>query len=181
VKLRYAKRIDFTGDIEGYDNFDQFGPAVVELLRSESRSDVAIIVDRGYGFSSDHIQPHLIVDHINLSGDNPLVGPNNPIGQRFPVVNNIYISAADTMDQEETWAMGNPLGKLRNGIAAGVKQGLTLSEEDLKTIYKLGAGLYCYNLVPAMIVAAHAGLKVLGLVVPEGQQLNKDAKIAIYR
>ncbi len=181
MKLRYAKRIDFTGDIEGYDNFDQFGPAVVELLRSESRSDVAIIVDRGYGFSSDHIQPHLIVDHINLSGDNPLVGPNNPIGQRFPVVNNIYISAADTMDQEETWAMGNPLGKLRNGIAAGVKQGLTLSEEDLKTIYKLGAGLYCYNLVPAMIVAAHAGLKVLGLVVPEGQQLNKDAKIAIYR
>jgi hypothetical protein len=181
VKLRYAKRIDFTGEVEGFDRFDQFGQAVIDLIRSEARSEVVIVVDHGYGFANGHDQPHLIVDHLNLTGDNPLVGPNNPIGQRFPVVNDIYISAADTMDQEETWAIGHPLGKWRNGIAAGVKQGLALSDEDLSTVHKLGAGLYCYNLVPAMIVAAHAGLKVLGLVMPKGQQVDKGVLMAISR
>jgi hypothetical protein len=181
VKLRYAKRIDFTGDLKDFDQFEKFGQPVVDLLRSESRSPVVIIIDRGYGFANGHSEPHLVVDHLNLTGDNPLVGPNNPIGQRFPIVNDIYLSAADTMDQEETWAIGNPLGKLRNGIVAGVKQGLVLDEAALATCHKLGAGLYCYNLVPAMIVAAHAGLKVLGLVVPEGGKLESQTLMAINR
>ena len=181
MKLRHAKRIDFTGEIADFDHFDSFDQKVIDLIRGEKRSDVVIIIDRGFGFAGGHIRPHIIVDHINLTGDNPLVGPNNPIGQRFPVVNDIYISAADTMDQEETWAMGHPMGKLRNGIAAGVKSGLKLSDEELATVHTLGAGLYCYNLVPAMIVAAHAGLKVLGLVVPEGSKLERETLMAISR
>jgi hypothetical protein len=181
VKLRYAKRIDFTGEVEGFDKFDQFGPQVIDLIRTAGRGEVVIVVDRGYGFAGGHNQPQIIVDHLNLTGDNPLVGPNNPIGQRFPVVNDIYLSAIDTMDQDETWSIGNPLGKLRNGIAAGVKHGLSLNHEDLSTVHKMGAGLYCYNLVPAMIVAAHAGHKVLGLVVPVDQKLGREALMAICR
>jgi hypothetical protein len=181
LKLRHAKRIDFTGEISGFDQFDQFCQPVIDLLRSEGRSPLVIVVDRGYGFASGRDEPHLIVDHLNLTGDNPLVGPNNPIGERFPVVNYIYVSAADTMDQEETWAFGNPLGKLRVGVAAGVKRGLQLSDEELSTTHKLGAGFYCHNLVPTMIVAAHAGLKVLGLVVPEEQELPKEALMVISR
>ncbi|MBU6450945.1 MAG: hypothetical protein KGS72_04145 [Cyanobacteria bacterium REEB67] len=181
MQLRYAKRIDFTGDIADFDNFEQFGEPVIELLRAEGRSKLAIIVDRGFGFDPSHEQAHVVIDSLNLSCDNPLVGPNNPIGERFPVVNNIYVSAADTMDQEETWSIGNPLGKLRNGVAAGVKQGHIVSSEDLVTCNRLGANFYCYNLVPAMIIAAHAGLRVLGLVVPEGQTLQRDVLMAIHR
>src|SRR5262249_32727233 len=106
---------------------------------------------------------------------------NDPVGQRFPVVNDIYVSAADTMDQEETWALGNPLGKMRNAIAAGVKPGLKLNDDEMKTLQKLGAALDCYNLVPTMIVATHAGMKVLGLVVPEGQHLDRETVGAILR
>jgi hypothetical protein len=181
MQLRYAKRIDFTGDIADFDGFEKFGQPVIELLRNKDRAEVAIIVDRAYGFDPSHEQTHLVIDSLNLSGDNPLVGPNDPIGARFPVVNNIYVSAADTMGQEETWSIGNPLGKMRNGIAAGVKHGLTLSGTELATINKAGANFYCYNLVPAMLIAAHAGLKVLGLVIPEGHNLEKDVLMAIHR
>jgi len=181
VKLRYAKRIDFTGDVEGFEHFDAFGPAAIEAIRAEGRSPMVIIVDKGFGFSEQYVQPHLIIDHINLTGDNPLVGPNDPIGPRFPVVNNVYLAAADTMDQEETWSIGNPLGKIRNGIVAGVKHGVKLNDEELAACHKLGAGFYCYNMVPAMIIAAHAGLKVLGIVVPDGQKPSADILRSISR
>jgi len=181
VKLRHARRLDFTGGIADFDQFKEFGQPVMDLLRSEGRSPLVIVVDTGYGFSGGNVQPHIVLDHLNLSGDNPLVGPNNPIGQRFPVVNDIYIAAADTVDQEETWSIGHPLGKLRNGVAAGVRQGQKLSEEELKTCHELGSHFYCYNLVPTMIVAAHAGLKVLGLIVPEGQPLDAKVLTAIAR
>lgn len=181
MKLRHARRLDFTGEIADFDGFDCYGQPVADFLRTEARSPLVIVIDHGYGFSGNNMQTHLVVDHLNLSGDNPLVGPNNPIGQRFPVVNNIYVSAADMMDQEETWSIGNPLGKLRSGVAAGVKAGQKLNDGQLQTCYSLGANFYCYNLVPTMIVAAHAGLKVLGLVVPEGQILDPKVLMAIAR
>ena len=179
MQLRHAKRIDFTDGLNGFEHFESFGQSVIDFLRTKGREPVVIIVDRGYGFTAEHTEPHVVVDHINVSGDNPLVGPNDSIGQRFPVVNNIYIAGADTMDQAETWSIDNPLAKMRNGVVAGVKPGLQLDAEALATCNQLGAQFYCYNLVPAMIVAAHAGLTVLGLVVPAGQKLNKNALAAI--
>jgi len=110
-----------------------------------------------------------------------LVGPNNPIGERFPVVNSIYLSAADTIDQEETWTMGNPLSKLRSGIVAGVKYGAVPSPAELDLLYSMGAHFYNWNTVPTMIIAAHAGLKVLALAVPEGGVLPDQVLMAINR
>ncbi len=185
MQLRYAKRIDFTSSYADFDHFQQFDQNTVELIRLKEKAEVVIVIDRAYGFSKEHAgsaaECHLVSDHLNLTGDNPLVGPNNPIGERFPVVNNIYLSAADTIDQVETWTMGNPLSKLRSGIAAGVKPGLDLAAADLETIHSLGAHFYCFNTVQTMIVAAHAGLKVLALAVPDGGQLSDEIVLALRR
>ena len=178
MKLRHAKKIDFTGTLPDFKQFSAYGADVAEMVRDRGREELIIVVDRGYGIAHDAA---LVLDHLNLSGDNPLVGHNNPIGPRFPVVNNIYVAAADTIDQEETWALGNPLGQLHNGIAAGVKQGLSLGDEDLQLIKKLGAHFYCWNLVPTMLVAAHAGLRVLGIVLAEGKKLDDKLVLALNR
>ncbi|MBP9093782.1 hypothetical protein KBI23_22370 [bacterium] len=186
MKLRNAKRIDFTGTCPEFDFFEEFSEATIELIRSKEKAEVVIVIDRAYGFSPSHLkdnlaEPHIISDHLNLTGDNPLVGPNDPIGERFPVVNRIYLSAADTIDQEETWTMGNPLSKLRSGIVAGIKPALVPSQADLDLIYSMGAHFYNWNTVPTMIVAAHAGLKVLALAVPEGGVLPPQVLMAINR
>ncbi|MFA7340535.1 MAG: hypothetical protein WC028_27375 [Candidatus Obscuribacterales bacterium] len=186
MKLRNAKRIDFTGTCPEFDFFEKFSEATVDLIRNKEKAEVVIVIDRAYGFSPSHLkdnlaEPHIISDHLNLTGDNPLVGPNNPIGERFPVVNRIYLSAADTIDQEETWTMGNPLSKLRSGIVAGIKPALVPSQADLDLIYSMGAHFYNWNTVPTMIVAAHAGLKVLALAVPEGGILSPQVLMAINR
>ena len=178
MKLRHAKKIDFTGTLANFAQFPAYGVDVAKLIRDRGREEAIIVVDHAFGMQYDAC---LVVDHLNLTGDNPLVGPNDPIGQRFPVVNNIYVPAADTIDQEETWAMGNPLGQLHNGIAAGVKTGLRLADEEFQLVKKLGAHFYCWNLVPTMLVAAHAGLRVLAIVIPEGKKLDERLVQALNR
>ncbi len=179
MKLRHAKRIDFTGQVKEFTQEAEFGDAVIKLLRDKGKAEVAIVIDRAYGLKDN--TAYLVSDHLNLSGGNPLVGPNDAIGQRFPVVNNIYLDASYTMDQEETWSMGNPLGKMPTAIVAGLAQGIKPSDAEMEFIKGLGAKLYCYNLVPTMIVAAHAGLKVVGVVLPEGGSLRPEVLATLLR
>lgn len=155
MSLRGAMLIDFTGAIKpgGHDSFND---AVVKLIRSGDHKTV-VIVDRGSCLQVS--QPHLVTDHINLTGTNPLCGPNDPCGERFPVVNEIYHNTTG----DET------IDKLPRGVAAGLKTGVVPRDEEMVKLKSLGADFCCYNLVPAMIVAAHAGLKVIGIVVPDGK------------
>jgi hypothetical protein len=185
LKLRYAKRLDFTGTLDKQEWYSPseglYDQATKDLIRNQDKAELVIVVDRAYN-CADPSQAHLVVDHINLTGDNPLVGPNdNAVGPRFPVVNNIYLCSADLIDQEETWSIGNPLGKLPTGIAAGVKAGVRLDDQEWQTVKGLGADFYCYNLVQCMILAAHRGLPVVGIALPEGAQLDEQMMIALVR
>ncbi|MBX9941018.1 MAG: hypothetical protein K2Y32_17280 [Candidatus Obscuribacterales bacterium] len=183
MKLRHAKLIDFTGTVDGFVHPAAFDRAVIELLRSKDKAEVAIIVDRAHSEGLSTFDSVVLVnDHVNLSGDNPLVGPNDAaVGPRFPVVNNIYLNAADTMDQEETWTLGNPLGRVPVVVAAGLRSGQVPDPAQLDFLRSLKVGFYCYNLVPAMLIAAHAGLKVLGLGLPSGQSLSADITACLLR
>ena len=85
---------------------------------------------------------HQIKDHINLSGTNPLSGP------QFIPLNNIYIS--------------------KEGIVVvGLKNGVDLNKKEKKILLKAGVKAYCYNLVQTVIYAASLGLKVKALGVVE--------------
>lgn len=155
MSLRGATLIDFTGAVKpgGHDSYNE---AVAKLLRTGDHKTV-VIVDRGNSMTL--MQPHVVSDHVNLTGANPLCGPNDPCGERFPVVNDIYI--------EET---GDPvIDALPRGVVGGLKAGVVPRGEELAKLKSLGIDFCCYNLVPAMIVAAHAGLKVIGIILPEGQ------------
>ncbi len=154
--LKEAKLVDFTKSVAGFKYFPGFNSNVVSLIRDGADSKTLIVVDRGYHFSRE--TPHLVTDHLNLVGTNPLVGPNDPVGERFPSVNNVYIT--------------DVLPDLPRGIAAGIKAGTVPSKEEVDLVRSLGAHFCCYNLVPTMIIAAHAGYRVLGIVAPEGADIS---------
>jgi hypothetical protein len=161
VDLNKALRVDFTGTLDGFEHKESFGDDIVVRLRDSSADPkIVIVVDRGYGFERN--APHVVRDHINLTGHNPLVGPNDPCGERFPAVNCIYITD------------NKLLPEFPSGIAAGVKSGVVPDEDELRLIRSFGANMYCYNLVPTMIIAAHAGWRVLAIVVPEGVDIASD-------
>src|SRR5262249_39655142 len=139
--------IDFTGQNPNFHRFESFNDEVVRLIRAHKEAGTVVIVDRGYSLNTD--ATCIVRDPINLTGTNPLVGPNDDAaGTRFPPVTNIYI----TQDQEH--------GPFQQVTVAGLKQGVVPYPDELETIKSVGADGWCYNLVPAMIVAAHAGLKV---------------------
>ena len=155
-----AKIFDFTGATDAGSTIKEFGESVTRTLREPSEEKLAIVLDTAYGLEGT--APVVVRDHINLSGVNPLIGPNHSIGERFPVVNDIY--CADDSN-------GLTLKKV---VAAGVKVGRSVDDSDLEFIRTLGAQCYCFNLVPTMLIAAHAGWKILAILGPAGTGWQKE-------
>jgi hypothetical protein len=170
--LKTATRIDFSSSVPGFTQQKKFGQETIDLIRNSADNKMIVIVDHGFGLSKP--VPHVVTDHLNLTGDNPLIGPNYKGGPRFPVINDIYVKIIDTLDPKKTLPMSNPLGNLPLGVAVGLKEGIVPTAEQLKAMHDMGGDFYCYNLVPAMLVAAHIGLKVFGIVIPHGEPLDKD-------
>jgi hypothetical protein len=167
LNLKDALQIDFSGKVPGFQFHDGFGEKLISTLRNGSENKLVIMIDNCFGL--DRSVPYVVKDHLNLTGTNPLIGPNNSCGPRFPVVNNIYLTDFPK----------GPLSELTQGIAAGLKYGTVPTLEELDLLKSLGADFYCYHLVPSMIVAAHSGWKVVGIVVPETKQLDSELMVAL--
>lgn len=152
VDLSKGLIVDFTNSIEGAKKFAAYNDQVKETIRNFTGTKVLVLIDKAQGSTSN--SPLAVRDHINLSGSNPLVGPNDPVGTRFPILKDMYL--AESMPD------------LGSGIAVGLAPGIVPDAEAIAFIKSIGGDFWGYNLVPAAIVAAHAGFKVLGIVVPEG-------------
>jgi hypothetical protein len=152
-----AKLVDFTGKQAGFVHMKKFDQEFIDLLRNcKDGTKAVVVIDHGFGGRYD--SPVVVRDHVNLSGNNPLVGPNNPIGERFPIVQGIYFDDC--------------LREANRGVVAGLKEGVKPTIEEQQALREIGADICAYNMVPSMLVAAHAGWKVLGIVLPENGSLS---------
>ncbi len=150
--------LDFTGQLPGGKHVQGFGEDIVTAIRQSGPGATIVVLDHAVGRQPK--TPILVRDHLNLSAANPLVGPNHPCGQRFPVVQNIYVEDC--------------LNDLPRAVVAGVKAGIVPSGADEALLSTLGADYACYNLVPAMLVAAHAQVRVIGILCPQGETLPEQ-------
>ena len=102
----------------------------------------------------------LISDHINLMGDNPLIGPNDDaLGPRFPDMIEPYCSALNYL--AETVALEKGI-KLQRGVYLGCPGPTLETRAEYRFMRTIGADAVGMSTVPEVIVAVHAGLKVLG-------------------
>jgi len=102
-----------------------------------------------------------IVDHINLMGVNPLIGPNDDtLGPRFPDMCDPYdlklIELAQKIALEERI-------KLHKGVYIGVTGPNLETRSEYRFFHAIGADAVGMSTVPEVIVARHAGLKVFGI------------------
>ena len=102
-----------------------------------------------------------ITDHINMTGQNPLIGENlDEFGPRFPDMSKSYTpeyravahKVADKLDI-----------KLDEGVYIGVTGPTYETPAEIRAYKSLGADAVGMSTVPEVIVAAHSGLKVLGI------------------
>ncbi len=105
----------------------------------------------------------LIKDHINLIPENPLRGPNiDAWGTRFPDMSRAYSEELRTRAFEK----GKELGiSLKEGVFVAVPGPSLETPAETRFLRMIGGDAVAMSLVPEVIVAVHAGMKVLGISV----------------
>ncbi len=123
-----------------------------------------LILTNASGGINNNYQPGELVcitDHINMTGDSPLIGPNiSELGDRFPDMTEAY-------DNELNQILGeaaNDLGiDLKSGIYGGVLGPAYETPAEINMLKIIGADMVGMSTVPECIAANHAGLKVCGV------------------
>jgi purine-nucleoside phosphorylase len=102
----------------------------------------------------------LITDHLNLAGDNPLLGPNlDRFGPRFPPMTDAYAPAlrAAALESGERTGIG-----LRQGVYVMLSGPAYETRAEMRMLRGLGADAVGMSTVHETIVARHADVAVIG-------------------
>jgi len=103
----------------------------------------------------------LISDHINLTGRNPLVGPNDPrLGVRFPDMSEAY---SVKLRAEAHLAAASAGVKLVEGVYLGLLGPNYETPAEVRLARSMGADAVGMSTVMEVIAANHAGMHVLGI------------------
>jgi purine-nucleoside phosphorylase len=121
----------------------------------------------------------LIADHINLMGDNPLIGPNDDeLGPRFPDMSQPYSRELMGLAEEVALDLGI---RIHQCVMIAVTGPCLETPAEYRFFRRVGADLVTMSTVPEVIVANHAGLKVLGISVVTDECMPDALKPADIR
>ncbi len=105
----------------------------------------------------------LLTDHINLLGDNPLIGPNDDrLGPRFPDCSAVYDPGLRALTRRVAAAQGTVL---REGVYVAVAGPNLETRAEYRMLRALGADVVGMSTVPEVLVAIHGGMRVLGVSI----------------
>jgi purine-nucleoside phosphorylase len=123
----------------------------------------AVLLTNAAGGIAERLEPGdlmLIVDHINLMGDNPLVGPADPVVERFVDLTNAYDRALGARAREAASAVGV---ELQQGVYAAMRGPSYETPSEVRMLRTLGADAVGMSTVPEVIALRQRGVRVAAL------------------
>lgn len=104
----------------------------------------------------------IVTDHINLTGNNPLIGPNlDEFGPRFPDMSEVYDRDLITLAREK--ALETDIS-LRQGVYVGIIGPSLETPAETRFLRMIGADAVGMSTVSEVIVGVHCGLKIIVIV-----------------
>ncbi len=122
-----------------------------------------IVTNAAGGVNLNFVAGDLMVinDHLNLMGTNPLIGSNEPsFGPRFPDMSEAYSKELRLLTHRVAVREGF---LLKEGIYGGLTGPSYETPAEIRYLRTIGVDAVGMSTVPEVIVANHAGMKVLGI------------------
>jgi purine-nucleoside phosphorylase len=122
-----------------------------------------ILTNAAGGIDRNYSQGALVLirDHINLQGQNPLIGPNDDrFGVRFPDMTHAYAKDYRQIAREEAAKLGMTL---HEGIYAALAGPSYETPAEIEYLRRIGADLVGMSTVAEVIAARHMEIKVLAI------------------
>jgi purine-nucleoside phosphorylase len=122
-----------------------------------------ILTNAAGGINLNYKQGALVLmsDHVNLQGQNPLVGPNDDrFGERFPDMTQAYSKQYREIAQDAARQSGKVLSE---GVYAALLGPSYETPAEIRYLRAIGADLVGMSTVPEVIAARHMGLEVLAI------------------
>ncbi|RXZ78233.1 purine-nucleoside phosphorylase [Paenibacillaceae bacterium] len=125
--------------------------------------DRMIVTNAAGGINTGYLPGDLMLisDHINFTGRNPLVGPNDDeLGPRFPDMSEAYSSRFRSLAKTVAAEQGF---ELREGVYVGVLGPSYETPAEIRMMRTMGADAVGMSTIAEVITAGHSGIEVLGI------------------
>ncbi|MGV7117351.1 purine-nucleoside phosphorylase [Paenibacillus kyungheensis] len=146
--------------------YEGYGPEVTAFpvrVMKELGISTLLVTNAAGGVNTSYEPGDLMVlsDHLNMTGRNPLIGPNDSaLGVRFPDMSEAYSRRLRTVFKETAAQQGL---KVQEGVYAGLLGPTYETPAEIVMLRTLGADAVGMSTVSETIVARHAGIEVLGI------------------
>lgn len=125
-----------------------------------------LVITNSVGGMNPNLAPGSITittDHINLMGDNPLIGPNDDaLGPRFPDMSEPYSRKLVKLCEQVALEQGT---RVDRAVFVGVPGPNLETAAEYRFLRWIGADVVGMSLIPENLVAVHGGQRVLALNV----------------